>query len=73
MEPAFIKLPTLDNDKHYLFRVDKIHFAEDNGCGSDVWYEFAENDIRWYSVKESVAEIAKKLNSMNSNNKTKVR
>ncbi len=73
MEPEFIKITARNNDKQYLFRVDKIHFAEDTECGSDVWYEFAENDMRWYSVKESVAEIAKKLNSMNSNNKTKVR
>lgn len=66
MNPEFIKLRGEDK-KEYLFRVDKIHFAEDTEYGCDIWHEFDTNDVRWYSVKEKVADVAKKLNNIGEN------
>ena len=61
MSPEFIKLRGAD-EKDYIFRTDEIRLVEENGCGCDIWYEYDTNDIRWYSVIETVAEVFKKLN-----------
>lgn len=65
MDSDFIRLTNYKN-KEYLFRVDRIRFAEDTDDGCEVYYDYEENDIRWYGVRESVREIAKKINALNN-------